>query len=320
MLALDRPATRNQTLHDDVRTNMRQRPEHRHDTSVTPPRPWLTRRRAPRAVALAVLTATVAACGSGDAEPEAEPGDEPPASELSIPELPANPNVVALQLERIDNQPDPLFRWRDAVDFTLTSGGQVFAADPDAPYQPVTRLLTATVSPEGVAELLDRARAAGLYDPLDGYGTSRLADGTTTVFRTADGNELAIYDLDADPDSRDATDDQLDALERLEAFENDLLAWTTTMGDWFVQDLAPYRPERVIVLSTPLLPPPSDDDLELLDGAVDVGTDLECAELSGAELDAVWPRLSDPATEISREIAVRPLVIGEPGCDDIDGN
>lgn len=291
-------------------------------TRLQHPDPVRRRSRSAAATA-AVLLVAAAGCGSDEA-PDEPPETEPVTTDAAVAELPANPEVVILQHDRIENQPDPLFRWRGAVDLTVTAGGEVIGVDPDAGYQPVAPLVTAQLSPDGVAEVLAQAREAGLYDPLDEYGVSMLADATTTVFRTADDAEVAIYDLDSDPEYREAADEQFAALELLETFEDDLRAWTETFGEWLVDAPAPYQPERVIVVASSLSPPDPADELVagLLESAVtvDPGTgtgDLLCAELAGEELDAVWPQLADPSTEVPFDVAVRPLIPDEPGCDGI---
>jgi len=119
-------------------------------------------------------------------------------------------------------------------EFSLLGDGTVVTVGPVAeiyPGQALPNLQARTLTEEGIQAILRAARDAGLLGPDRHYTTMLVSDVPTTVFTVFAGGErhvISVYGLGMEDPGQRMRQDEMEARQKLEAFEQDVLgpdAW-----------------------------------------------------------------------------------------------
>jgi hypothetical protein len=291
-----------------------------------------------------VAVVTVGACTAGAGSPATaspEPSESPTSGEISYP---TGANDLVLRFRYVGGFAPPSAHLMDLPVVSVYGDGTVIVPGPQVAIYPgpaLPNLQRATITPAGMQILLAAARDAGILGPDAHYDLGGIMDASTAEFTlSAEGrvHTVSAYALmeggGREPELPPDTDPAVaDARARLSLFQGQLgsleALLDTEIGPW-----TPFEPESVQVLVTAGAP---DDGQGLVQQPIDWPLDAalatfgdalpilvegqRCGVVVGAELDTLWPLLSEanaltPWTDgdAAFGIAARPLLPSETGC------
>lgn len=212
-----------------------------------------------RKTLIAGMLVAVAACGDAGTV-TTSPTTIPPATTTVPPttlppiqlDLPTGADDVVLRIFVFENQPDPLPIAEAFPEFTLYGDGRLITRDRDAEFGPLPALQEAYLTPAGIQLLVDEWVRQGAHDPLDRYGFTGIADGSSTQFfiGTDPPIRFSVGDLGSQPDgpAADVTAEQLAARGRLAALRDAMRDYPSLVGAEIVSGPDPWVPERIAIV------------------------------------------------------------------------
>jgi hypothetical protein len=281
----------------------------------------------PRFLAILVLAAAAATACAGLRS-------SPPATGI---DHPTGPNDLILRVHVGGGFVPIDYSLRNVPSWSLFGDGRLVVTGPQIEIYPgpaLPNLQVSQFSEEGIQQILEAARDAGLFGPDRRYDHPGIADASTTTFTVvAEGQRhfISAYALGFDEPPGMISQEDLDARRALLDFQ-------TKIGDrnWLPQgsitEEQPFDFDelRIFVRDDA----PKDDALPqeelrwpLSPGLADFGTelpdlDLRCGSIQGADLDTFLP-LAQQANELTPwrndnhlyGLILRPLLPDESGCE-----
>ncbi len=218
----------------------------------------------------------------------------------------------------------------------VTADGRVITEGPQPAIYPgplLPNLQVRTLTPEALADLLERAAADGQLVNAD-YAGGPIADAATTVLRiTVDGvtytqSAYALFDALDENGVEQPTDGAV--AEGRAAMRSFIDALTGLPDDAYTGASQPYAAEGIRLYSSEYVPDPAADwqpvawpldDLATAGESAGDGLGIRCQVVSGEDLTTVLPLLegANSATPFRSggtdySLVVRPLLPGETGC------
>ncbi len=218
----------------------------------------------------------------------------------------------------------------------VTADGRVITEGPQPAIYPgplLPNLQVRTLTPEALADLLERAAADGQLVNAD-YAGGPIADAATTVLRiTVDGvtytqSAYALFDALDENGVEQPTDGAV--AEGRAAMRSFIDALTGLPDDAYTGASQPYAAEGIRLYSSEYVPDPAADwqpvawpldDLATAGESAGDGLGIRCQVVSGEDLATVLPLLegANSATPFRSggtdySLVVRPLLPGETGC------
>ena len=272
---------------------------------------------------LALLGMTLLACGdeedldngnntgsNGGSTPTVQPGASPteePASPTTNPDTidhPTGAEDVIVKIEYAGGFVMPETLITRLPVFVLFGNGCYVVQGPQIAIYPapaLPNLQETCLSEEGVQEILDRAKAAGLLDGDAEYDNDMIADAATTVFTATAGGQTSVvraYALEMElGDDPTTTEEAREAREKLLTFMQDMAGVDSWIEpEMIVQEAHAYEIERMQIAVLPADSPSAP--------MLEEGIEPQVLE---------WPLESDLATFGT------PYLTGEFNCDVVDG-
>jgi hypothetical protein len=228
-------------------------------------------------------------------------------------------------------------------EFSLLGDGTVVTVGPVAeiyPGQALPNLQARTLTEEGIQAILRAARDAGLLGPSRDYTTMVVSDVPTTVFTVFAGGErhvISVYGLGVENRGQGMPQAEVEARQKLEAFEQNVLGLDSWLPPGSLSSEHPYAASalRVFVqqpFQSPdpnLIEPPVDWPLagSLADfGQPDTGLPgTRCGTVEGEDASRVLDAAKG-ANELTPwqsggkkfGLIFRPLLPDEHGCADAE--
>jgi hypothetical protein len=132
-------------------------------------------------------------------------------------------------------------------EFSLLGDGTVVTVGPVAeiyPGQALPNLQARTLTEEGIQAILRAARDAGLLGPDRHYTTMLVSDVPTTVFTVFAGGDrrvISVYGLGMEDRGQGMPQDEVEARQKLEAFEQNVLGLDSWLPPGSLTSEHPYN-------------------------------------------------------------------------------
>lgn len=253
---------------------------------------------------------------------------------------PTGPNDLVLRVHVGGGFVPIDYSLRDVPFWSLFGDGRLVVTGPQIEIYPgpaLPNLQVSTISEEGIQQILEAARDAGLFGPDRRYDHPGIADASTTTFTVvAEGRRhvISAYALGFDEPPGMISQEELEA-------RRDLMDFQTKIGDrnWFPQgsisEEQPFDFDELRIFVRDEAPkdetvPQEELHWPLSPGLADFGTvlpdlDLRCGSVQGADLDTFLP-LAQQANELTPwqnndhlyGLIFRPLLPDESGCEGIE--
>ncbi|MDQ3717285.1 MAG: hypothetical protein M3381_14945 [Actinomycetota bacterium] len=289
-------------------------------------------RLAPLGVGCVLTSAVLAGCGSIlEGDPGADGGNGAPRSGSY--EYPTGSQDVVVSVDHAGRSVPPEYALRNTAEFLLLGDGTViFPGAVNEPYPGVAifPLQTTTFTEDQIQALLAAADEAGLLgEPID-YGKPGISDQATTyVDITVDGRTVShsVYALDSEGDN----EANLSAASRAAraALRDFLATHSQDSGNGPF-----YQPDAVLAyrLPTSTEPPAAPENeqeprtwpIATVPPPVAEGSPHSCVAVTGQEAADLLGALAEAneltpwliGTEVPARLAFRPLLPGDPGCEE----
>jgi hypothetical protein len=279
---------------------------------------------APAAIALTAIVAAACAAPAGAINPSASPNAA------------IDPDSVVIRVDWEGGFVPPGVNLSRLPLVLVTADGRVITQGPQDAMYPgplLPNLQVRTLTPEALADLLERAADDGLLVDAE-YAGGPIADAATTVLRiTVDGvtytqSAYALYEsLDASGMEQPADAPGAEGRAAMRSF---LDALSGLPDDAYTGASLPYVADGMRVYSSEFVPDPAADwqpvqwpleDLATAGESAGEGLGIRCQVVTGDDLASVLPLLEDAngATPFRSggadyTLIVRPLLPGERGC------
>lgn len=281
------------------------------------------------AAAIAALAVIAAACGS---KPVTSPGAGGGGRD---------PNSLILRMSTAGGFVPQEYALKQFPEFSLMGDGRVFTLGAQIEIYPPPAMLPVlmrTVTAQGIAKIVEEAKAAGLDGPDKEYRYDLVADAGTTVFTYVDDDgkthTISAYALGfeadgaSDPPGQTAQEKEARAkLAKLREKLGDLTSW---MPAGSVGEDKPVDPTALRIFARAYTTNPDEPSQTAKDWPLSsklaefgqtFGDQYRCGTVEGADVDKLLPDLKQSNTRTpwtsdgkQYELIVRPLLPDETGC------
>lgn len=299
---------------------------------------------------LLVLGMVLAACGEEEANLGSRGSTAPTATPATTPapegiDYPRGDTDVVVKIEHVGGFVMQEHLVTRLPLFTMLGDGSVITQGPQIAIYPapaLPNLQMGTLTDEGIQQILEAARDAGLLDGDKEYRLDIVADAAWTVYTiTADGktHTVRVYAAEMigeDMASDTLSEEEIEARQKIADFQAKVIDYTGWLPDEAIDsDQQPFPTEQLQVVTLPRdVYPAQDEDLDtgemdwpleaplaetgeeytFMDGA-------RCTVIEGEELDTLTGALQDANQQTTWTsdgeeygLLIRPLLPGDEGC------